>query len=114
MSKSAKSILIAALIVLTVLLILLFPLTMGGTRVSWSPALKVDGTLYVSTGDPIKGSIAEEDIAGRTNRYTEELPRRNGQSNILSENGLAYAPWEDGLAVEVDGEWIFFKKSKSN
>ena len=113
MSRPAKYAL-TALIILTLLLILLFPLTLGSSRVSWSPALKVDGTLYISTGDPIKGTISEEDIAGRTKTYTDELPKRNGQSNILSENGLPYAPWEDGLAVEVDGEWIFFKKSETN
>ena len=41
-------------------------------------------------------------------------PARYGQSNIRSENGLAYAPWKDGLAVEVNGEWIFFKKANTN
>ena len=113
MSRPAKYAL-TALIILTLLLILLFPFTLGNRRVSWSPALKAAGILYVSTGDPIKGTISEEDIAGRTKTYTDKLPKRNGQSNILSENGLPYAPWEDGLAVEVDGEWIFFKKSETN
>jgi len=113
MSKPAKYG-ITALIILTILLILLFPLTLGNQRVTWSPALKVNGTLYTSTGTPIEGTISEEEIAGRTKTYTDELPRRNGQSNILSENGLAYAPWEDGLAVEVDGKWIFFKKANTN
>lgn len=113
MSKPVKYSL-TALFILTILLILLFPLTLGNRRISWSPAVKVDGILYVSTGNPIEDAIPEEDIAGRTKTYTDQLPRRNGQSNILSENGLAYAPWEDGLAVEVDGEWIFFKKSENN
>lgn len=113
MSKPAKYTL-TALVILTILLILLFSLTRGNRRVSWSPALKVDGILYVSTGNAIKGVIPEENIAGRTKTYTTELPKRNGQSNIRSENGLAYAPWEDGLAVEVDGEWLFFQKSAAN
>ena len=113
MSKPARYSL-TALILLTVLLILLFPLTLENRRISWSPALKVNGTLYISTGDPIKGRISEEDIAGHTKIYTEQLPRKNGQSNIRSENGLPYAPWEDGLAVEVNGDWIFFKKSETN
>ena len=113
MTKPAKYGL-TALILLVILLILLFPLTLGNQRVTWSPALKVSGTLYTSTGTPIEGTVSEEEIIGRTKTYTEDLPRRNGQSNILSENGLAYAPWEDGLAVEVNGEWIFFKKANTN
>lgn len=105
---------VTALIILAILLILLFPLTLGSRRVTWSPALKVSGTLYTSTGIPVDGTISEGDIAEYTKTYTEDLPRRNGQSNIRSENGLAYAPWKDGLAVEVNGEWIFFKKANTN
>lgn len=113
MAKLRKILWILAAIALLIFLAWT-PILFTGSKVTWSPALKVHDTLYISTGDPIKGTISEEDIAGRTKTYTDELPKRNGQSNILSENGLPYAPWEDGLAVEVDGEWIFFKKSETN
>ena len=109
MSKPLKRFLfiVSALVVLA-LLALLPSLT--GSKVTYAPSLVVDGTLYVSTHTPIEASIPAENILGRTTFYTEKQPRKNGESNILSPDGLDYASWEDGLAVEVDGEWIFFKK----
>ena len=112
MARSVK--LILWILGFAALLTLLLALPLSSRQVTWVPALKVDGTLYVSTGNPIQADISNAEIAGRTKTYTENLPRRNGQSNIPSENGLAYAPWEDGLAVEVDGAWLFFKKSTTH
>ena len=114
MSKFVKYALTGLAALAVLILLARLPLWLAGPKISWSPALKVDGTLYVSTGDPIKANIPEEEILGRTQTYTEDLPRRNGQTNIRSENGLPYALWEDGLTVEIDGEWMFFKKSENN
>ena len=70
------------------------------------PAIWVDGQLYWSTGQAISGEVEESAILGTTT-YTDGLPDEDGEANFNRE-GTLYARTDEGIAVEIDGEWVLF------
>ena len=70
------------------------------------PAIWVDGQLYWSTGQTISGQMDENAILGTTT-YTDDLPDEDGEANFNRE-GTLYARTDEGIAVEIDGEWVLF------
>lgn len=70
------------------------------------PAIWVDGQLFWSTGQTISGQVDESAILGTTT-YTDDLPDEDGEANFDRE-GTLYARTDEGIAVEIDGEWVLF------
>lgn len=70
------------------------------------PAIWVDGQLYWSTFQAISGEVDESAILGTTT-YTDGLPDEDGEANFNRE-GTLYARTDEGIAVEIDGEWVLF------
>lgn len=99
-----RTIYVAIAIVVVILALLVS--VMGGSRIDYPAMLMVDDVLYLDTFEPVT-DIQEEDILGYTTSYTKKEPRKNGQANF--EIGTAFAPVENGLAVQRGEEWIFFK-----
>lgn len=71
----------------------------------WCPAIMVDGQLYWSSGE-ILSPVDESAILGTTT-YTDDLPDQDGQANFNRE-GTLYARTAEGIAVEIDGQWVLF------
>lgn len=99
-----RTIYVAIAIVVVILALLVS--VMGGSRIDYPAMLMVDDVLYLDTFEPVT-DVQEEDILGYTTFYTKKEPRKNGQANF--EMGTAFAPVENGLAVQRGEEWIFFK-----
>ena len=70
------------------------------------PAIWVDGQLYWSTGQAISGQMDESAILGTTT-YPDDLPAEDGEANF-DRDGTLYARTDEGIAVEIDGEWVLF------
>lgn len=78
----------------------------NGSPVDWRAAIQVDGQLYWSTGQTLSDEVDESAILGLTT-YTDGLPEEDGQANFARE-GARYARTDEGIAVEMDGEWVLF------
>lgn len=76
------------------------------TSEDWRPAIMVDGQLYWSTGQVLSGQEDASAILGTTT-YTDGLPDQDGQANF-DQDGTLYARTADGIAVQMDGEWVLF------
>lgn len=70
------------------------------------PAIWVDGQLYWSTFQAISGEVDESAILGTTT-YTDGLPDEEGEANF-DRDGTLYARTDEGIAVELDGQWVLF------
>ena len=71
------------------------------------PAIMVEGVLYWSTGVPLSGEVDEGAVRTVTS-YTSALPEMDGQTNFSQDLSARYAWTVQGLAVQVEGEWILF------
>lgn len=49
----------------------------------------------------------EESAILGTTTYTDGLPDEDGEANFNRE-GTLYARTDEGIAVEIDGEWVLF------
>lgn len=74
------------------------------------PSFMVDDVLYYSTGLKVSISVAESDYLGKITSVVSitEKPTKNGQANIPYEDA-PYVKYQDGLALLMDKDWIYFK-----
>lgn len=74
------------------------------------PMLFADGAIYMETGRAVPAEIDESAVMGRITSAVpgDEQPTREGQSNFGCE-GSRYARFEDGIVVEIGGEWFYFE-----
>lgn len=74
------------------------------------PMLLVEGLYYAQTNRSVPAEIDESAVMGRITSTVpgDEQPTREGQSNFGCE-GSRYARFEDGLVVEIGGEWFYFE-----
>lgn len=75
------------------------------------PMIMVDGEIYLDTGKKLSVEIDESSIIGKTDPAVSstEKPTQEGQTNFGLE-GADYAYFDDGIAVLVNNEWVFFEK----
>lgn len=73
--------------------------------------LMVEGEIYLDTGKQMPVEIVESAILGVISSSVDgsEKPEQDGESNFGCE-GAPYAYLDDGLAVLLDNEWVFFEK----
>ncbi len=73
----------------------------------------VEGDIYLDTGKQMPVEMEDAAILGTITSSVEgsETPKQNGQSNFGCE-GAPYAFLDDGLAVLLENEWVFFEKEK--
>jgi predicted transcriptional regulator len=78
------------------------------------PMLMVGGILYFDAGRRLPAGIDESAALGAVASSVDqsEAPSRDGQSNF-GKIGAKYAYFENGLAVLINGEWMFFEKAGS-
>lgn len=62
---------------------------------------------YLETAIPAE--IDESAIIGYTNSYTDNEPKKNGETNFNRELNMPYAEVEDGIAVLYQNEWWLCK-----
>jgi beta-lactamase regulating signal transducer with metallopeptidase domain len=79
------------------------------------PMLMVGGILYFDTGRQLPAEVDESAVLGTvaSSVSQSEAPSRDGQSNF-GKIGAKYAYFENGVAVLIDGEWVFFEKDSSS
>lgn len=60
-------------------------------------------------GTKIPAEIDESAIIGYTNSYTDNEPKKNGETNFNRELNMPYAEVEGGIAVLYQNEWWICK-----
>ena len=77
------------------------------------PMIMVDGVIYLDTGKQMPVEMEESAFLGTITSSVDgsEMPTQNGESNFGCE-GAPYAYLDDGLAVLLDNEWVFFEKEQ--
>lgn len=77
------------------------------------PIVMVKGKLYSATGEisTLIGRCGNLDGEIKSTVYENQIPTENDQSNFGSGYGYQFAPYDDGVAVEVyiDDQWWVFK-----
>ena len=75
--------------------------------------IMVDNVLYYDTNEIIKESkIGSSDIARYTSSYTDEIPKKNAETNF-SRKRVLYAKYKRGVVVQnEDGKWMLFERQK--
>ena len=83
---------------------------MRPTTTDLRPMLFADGAVWMDTGRAVPAEIDPTAILGTITSYVpgDEEPRVEGQSNFGCE-GSRYARFEEGIAVEIGGEWFYFE-----
>jgi len=69
-------------------------------------AIRVDGTVYWSTGAPVPLE-PEPDEVRTSDAYTDGAPEEDGQNNF-SREPVQYVKTDMGLVVLIDREWVLF------
>lgn len=74
------------------------------------PMLFAEGNIFMDAGLAVPAEIDLSAVLGqiRSSVSADEIPEEEGQSNFGCE-GSRYARFEDGLVVEIGGEWFFFE-----
>ncbi len=98
-----------------IVIILMAGCTQSEPAEKWDrrPMLMVEGTIYLDTGKQMPVEIVDSAILGviASSVDSSEMPAQNGESNFGCE-GAPYAYLDDGLAVLLNNEWVFFEKEQ--
>lgn len=68
-------------------------------------AIMVDDVIYYLDSE-IVAEVDESAILGYTNSYTDDMPKKNGETNFNRELNMPYAKLENGIAVLYHNEWV--------
>ena len=68
-------------------------------------AIMVDDVVYYLDSE-IVAEVDESAILGYTNSYTNDMPKKNGETNFNRELNMPYAKVENGIAVLYHNEWV--------
>ena len=67
--------------------------------------IMVDDVVYYLDSE-IVAEVDESAILGYTNSYTNDMPKKNGETNFNRELNMPYAKVENGIAVLYHNEWV--------
>ena len=68
-------------------------------------AIMVDDIVYYLDSE-IVAEVDESAIIGYTNSYTNDMPKKNGETNFNRELNMPYAKVENGIAILYHNEWV--------
>lgn len=75
-------------------------------------SIMVYDVLYYDTNEIIENKIDNSNIIGYTASYTDEIPKKNGQTNFIQKS-TPYAKYKMGIAVQNEsGKWVLFERQK--
>lgn len=88
---------------------------MRSTQTELVPMLFAGGAVYMDTGRAVPAEIDGSAILGTIGSCVpaDEMPAAEGQSNFGCE-GSRYARFEEGIVVELGGEWFYFEPLTEN